>query len=117
VLRVVNETRQQTVASSARAAYGFFDRLRGLLGGPPLAAGEGLYLLPCQAIHMIGMTFPIDAVFVDKEGSVVGLVKDIKPWGMSSHFWKAAGCLELPAGTIEATGTAIGDLLKFEKAN
>lgn len=117
MLRVINETRQQRIASSAREAYGFFDRLRGLLGGPPLTQGEGLYLLPCQAIHMIGMTFAIDAIFVDKQGKVVGLVRDIKPWGMSSHFWKAAGCLELPAGTIDATGTAVGDLLKFESAN
>ncbi|PWU01020.1 MAG: DUF192 domain-containing protein [Candidatus Melainabacteria bacterium] len=117
MLRVVNETRQQTVASSARGAYGFFDRLRGLLGGPPLAAGEGLYLLPCQSIHMIGMTFPIDAIFVDKQGSVVGMVKDIKPWGISDHYWKAHGCLELPSGTIDATGTALGDRLKFEETS
>ena len=117
MLRVFNETRQQTVASSAKAAYGFFDRLRGLLGGPPLVPGEGLYLLPCQSIHMIGMTFPIDAIFVDKQGNVVGLVKDIKPWGISDHYWKAHGCLELPSGTIDATGTALGDRLKFEETN
>jgi uncharacterized membrane protein (UPF0127 family) len=111
----VNETRQQMVASSARTARSLLSRLRGLLFGAPLAHGEGLYLVPCRSIHMIGMTFPIDAIFVDKQGIVVGLVKDIQPWGISDFYWKAFGCLELPAGTIAATGTVLGDRLKFEE--
>ena len=115
MLRVVNVTRQQTVASSAKPAYTLLSRLRGLLGGPPLAAGEGLYLRPCRSIHMIGMTFPIDAIFVDNQTKVVGLVKEIKPWGISDYHWKAVGCLELPSGTINATGTMLGDRLQFEE--
>ena len=115
MLRVVNVTHQRTVATSAKAARTLLSRLRGLLWGPPLAEGEGLYLVPCQSIHMIGMTFPIDAIFVDRQGIVVGLVKEIKPLRISGYFWKALGCLELPAGTITTTGTACGDHLEFEE--
>jgi uncharacterized protein len=117
VLRVVNVTRQQTVASSAKAARTLLSRLRGLLFGPPLTDGEGLYLIPCRSIHMFGMTFAIDAIFVDKKGLVVGLVRNIKPWSMSDVYWKALGCLELPVGTIDATGTSVGDQLDFNESD
>lgn len=114
MLRVVNQTRQQTVATSAKWARTLLSRLRGLLWGPPLLRGQGLYLVPCQSIHMIGMTFPIDAIFVDRQGKVVGLVKDIQPWRVSEFYWNAFGCLELPSGTIDATGTTCGDQLRFD---
>ena len=81
----------------------------------PLSEGEGLYLAPCQSIHMIGMKYAIDAIFVDKKGAVVGLVKNIQPLSISDYFWKAYGCLELPSGTIDATGTMIGDRLEFKE--
>jgi uncharacterized membrane protein (UPF0127 family) len=29
--------------------------------------------------------------------------------------WRAHSVLELPAGTIESTGTGVGDQLEFEK--
>lgn len=115
MLRVVNLTRQQVVAKSVKAARSMLSRLRGLLFSVPLSEGEGLYLAPCQSIHMIGMSYAIDAIFVDKKGVVVGLVRNIQPLRISDFYWKAFGCLELPCGIIDATGTMIGDRLEFEE--
>jgi hypothetical protein len=116
VLQVVNVTRGQKLATAAKTAKSLFSRLRGLLFRGPLSEGEGLYLVPCSAIHMVGMSFPIDAIFVDRAGEVVGLVKNIQPWGFSQYYWRARGCLELPAGTIDATNTNIGDALMFQES-
>jgi uncharacterized membrane protein (UPF0127 family) len=33
---------------------------------------------------------------------------------ISKVFWNARGVLELPAGTIERTGTEVGDEIRFE---
>ena len=103
------------MAKSAGLAKSLFSRLKGLLGSAPLTPGEGLYLVPCSSIHMFGMRFAIDAIFVDRAGIVVGLVKDLQPGQMSGYFWRAHGCLELPAGTITATKTALGDKLTFKE--
>jgi uncharacterized protein len=92
-------------------ADGFLSRLKGLLLTKSLPSGRGLYLSPCTQIHMFGMTYAIDAVFIDKRNQVVGLVESIGPGALSPLFMKAAGCLELPAGTISSTGTELGDML------
>jgi hypothetical protein len=84
-----------------------------LLSSPPLAEGEGLYLVPCRSIHMIGMKYAIDAVFVDAGGAVVGVVERIGPGKISPLFVRARGCLELPAGRIAASGTQVGDRLEM----
>lgn len=90
-------------------ARSFFSRFKGLLGTATLEPGEGLYLDPCSSIHMFGMKYAIDALFIDKNGLVVGLVHSIKPGALSKVYGKARGCLELPAGTLNAGGTALGD--------
>ena len=99
------------LASEVTIADRFHTRLMGLLGTKSLPQGRGLYLDPCNQIHMFGMTYAIDAVFIDRHHEVVGLVEAIAPGSLSPQFPKAVGCLELPAGTISSTGTQLGDKL------
>jgi len=61
---------------------------------------------------MFFMRFPIDAVFIDRQGTVVGFVENILPNQLSPVFWSADRVIELPAGTIKATATLIGDSLQ-----
>lgn len=107
-----NRTRGRLIADNAKVANNFFLRLKGLLGTDSLPAGTGLFIGPCPQIHMFGMKYPIDVIFIDKAGVVVGLVERIKPGQMSKSFKKSIGCIELPAGTISDTGTAIGDVIE-----
>lgn len=112
-LAVVNLTRGLPVADRTRVADGWWSRLRGLLGSGPLAAGEGLLLVPCRAVHMTGMRFSLDVAFLDRGGRVVALYPRLAP-GARTHWHRQAHlALELPAGTLERTGTASGDTLAW----
>jgi len=113
-LRAINATRGVTLASSGRRATSFWDRSRGLLGRKGLEPGGGLLIDPCSGIHTFFMAFPIDAIFVDKEGTIVHLVKEIAPQRISRYVFKARAVLELPAGTVRGTGAQVGDRLAFE---
>ncbi len=62
------------------------------------------------------MSYSIDAIFLDKQNIVVGLLHTFAP-GKISSIYKAHSCLELPPGTIRATNTTIGDQLLIENAN
>jgi uncharacterized membrane protein (UPF0127 family) len=62
---------------------------------------------------MFGMSYAIDALFLDRNDVVVGLVQTLKPGQMSRICWKAKSCLELPAGTISGTDTKLGDKVEF----
>ena len=88
--------------------------MRGLLGHPPLESGEGLLLKGEQAIHTVGMSFAIDALFLDESGRVIHLINAMPPLRASPIIWRGRDVLELPAGKISETGTALGDEIKFE---
>ena len=91
----------------------------GLMGRPSLAAGAGLWLPASNGIHMMFMRFAIDAVFVGKraaDGSrpVKSVHRGLRRWiGLVPLVMGADGVLELPVGTIDATGTQVGDRVEI----
>lgn len=62
-----------------KVAKTFRERAVGLIGHD-LAPGEGLLIEKCNAIHTFFMSYPIDAIFLDKNMKVVKTVKNIRPW-------------------------------------
>jgi len=113
-MRVRNVTRNAVVGDDVREAGTFLARSRGLLGKIELAPGEGLWISPCGSIHSFGMHFDFDALFLDRNLRVVGRYERFRRNRISRVFWNARGVLELPAGTIERTGTEVGDEIHFE---
>ncbi len=103
------------LAGYVRVASGFGSRLRGLLGTRALDPGHGLLLVPCTSIHMFFMSIPLDVAFLDADGMVVDIYKNIKPWRMSRLHPEAFAALELAAGTFEAAGLERGDRLEFTR--
>ena len=89
-------------------------RRKGLLSRTRFDRGEGIYIVPTQWIHMIGMKFPIDVAFLDREGKVLTMHHGLKPNRFSKLVLRADGALELPSGVLAETGTAKGDLVVFE---
>ena len=110
---VVNLTRGTTLADRAEYARGPWRRLVGLLGRATLASGEGLIFAPCTGLHTIGMRFPIDLVYLRRAESggkgavVVRLIANLRPFRFAPA--RAELALELPAGAIARSATAIGD--------
>jgi uncharacterized membrane protein (UPF0127 family) len=42
-------------------------------------AGEGLLIPRCRSVHTFGMRFPVDLVFLDADGRVVELRREVPP--------------------------------------
>jgi len=111
--RVLNVTRDCFLGEAVREAETLIQRLRGLLRTDGLAPGEGLWISPCNSIHSFGMRFAFDALFLGPDRKVVGMYQRFRRNRISRVFWNARGVLELPAGTIERTGTEVGDEIEF----
>lgn len=62
----------------------FVERMLGLLARKKLINDEGLLITPCSSVHTFGMKYTIDVVFLDKELTIVKLVKSLKPWRMAA---------------------------------
>ena len=108
----VNLTRQTWLATTVRSADGFLTRLVGLLARRRLGGEEALWLVPCRAVHTIGMRFPIDVLFLDREGGVVFMLEGLRPWRLSPIVLRAHGVLELRGGAIRKSGTRVGDRIE-----
>jgi uncharacterized membrane protein (UPF0127 family) len=115
-LSFTNLTRDVKVATKANIANNPWLRLKGLLGTKTLSLGQGLLIEPCQSIHTFFMAYPIDVLFLDRHRRVIHLYKSLPPNRISRIVRRAYSVIELPSGTIEQTGTEIGDLLKTEAA-
>ena len=89
-------------------------RRTGLLKHERLAPGEGLWIKPCESVHTFFMKFAIDLVYLDRGLKVRKVVRAVPAWRLSLCL-TAHSILELPAGTIEQTGTTAGDIVTIEK--
>jgi uncharacterized protein len=114
VLRLRHEPSGVVVAARLEEANGALGRAVGLLGRDGLEPGSGLWIHPCRSIHMFGMRFPIDAVFLDRRQRAVRVVAGLRPWRMVPLVWRAASVVELPAGRAGEVGLLPGDQLRVE---
>lgn len=112
-MRIINSSKQSVLAQNGLLADSFLSRMKGLLGRKVLLSDEGLIITRCQSIHMVFMKFPIDAIFVNKDRVVVGLVRNIQPFQFSRMFWNASSVIELPVGSIDRSRTELRDLISW----
>jgi uncharacterized protein len=122
--RARNATRGTTLADELESAEGLWGRFMGLMGRASLAPDAGLWLPGTNGIHMMFMRFAIDAVFLARpdaasEGArrVLSVHRGLRAWtGIVPLVRGADGVLELPVGTIDRSGTIVGDLVILEDA-
>jgi uncharacterized membrane protein (UPF0127 family) len=113
-VQVRNQTRDTVLGRSVDMADTSAKRRTGLLKHEKLEPGEGLWIMPCESVHTFFMKFPIDLVYLDKKRKVRKVRRAVPAWRLSACL-TAHSILELPAGTIEATGTQAGDVIEIEK--
>ena len=88
----------------------FLGRGVGLMFRRRLEPGLGMWINPCNGIHMMFMRFAIDAVFLDRENRVKKVYPSLPPWwGVVWIEWGAHSVLELAAGSTAAFGLQRGD--------
>jgi uncharacterized membrane protein (UPF0127 family) len=126
-MRLVRGTDRAVVAAPLELARSFGARLRGLMFRRGLAPGAGLWLEPCDSIHMMFLPFSIDVAFVRRAGpssleapgllgEVVAVRERVRAWIGLAWCSGATGALELEAGAAARLGLAAGDPLVLEAA-
>jgi uncharacterized protein len=113
---VRNHTRDTILGEAVEIADTSEKRRVGLLKHERLEPGTGLWIVPCESVHTFFMKFPIDLVYLDKQRKVRKVRHAVPAWRLSACL-TAHSILELPAGTVEKSGTVPGDELSLEKLN
>ena len=97
---IARKDNQQCLLSNVMYTTTPLERMRGLLRRPPLEKSQALLITPCSSVHTIGMTYPIDLAFLNKDWEIKKIVKSLIPWRMACSFGSNM-VLEMPSGTIE----------------
>jgi uncharacterized membrane protein (UPF0127 family) len=116
MVRILNVTREQVLCEKCAIADNPFTRIRGLLGRSTLEKDEGLLIVPCSSIHMFGVKFALDVIFISHENIITDFVENIAPGKVyiaKKEIGKAHAALEVVPGTIQLTGTKRGDKIHF----
>lgn len=106
--------KNQIMADHVKLADTFFLRFLGLMGKKELASGEGLLLRNCPSVHCFFMKFPIDAVYLSRDMTVL-YTETLEPWKLGKLVKKAAHVLELPAGTARVAAGETVEIRPYMK--
>ena len=112
---VYNKTKETFIAFRVKVADSITSRLLGLLGKRFLKPDSGVWIVPANAIHTIGMLFTFDVIMIDKNFTVVGLRELLRPFRITRPNFRAESVIEVPAHTIFRSRTEIGDQLVIER--
>ena len=112
---VYNKTRETFLAFRVRVADSILSRLVGLLGRRSLQPDSGVWIVPANAVHTVGMMFSFDLVLIDKNFKVVGLRELLRPFTITWPNHRAESVIELPAHSIFRSRTQIGDQLQIDR--
>jgi len=111
---VFNETKGTFLAFRVTVADSILGRLIGLLGRRSLKPDRGVWIVPANAIHTIGMLFSFDVVMIDANFRVVSVTEMVKPFRIILPKLRAESVIELPTHTIFRSRTEIGDQLRID---
>lgn len=105
-----NVSTHRVVADQLLTAFDSTSRRQGLLGRDGLPDGSALIIAPSNAVHTLFMRFPIDILFVRRDGTVIKLRSAVRPWRIAASL-RAFAVIELPAGSLARSHTKTGDRL------
>jgi uncharacterized protein len=112
---VYNKTKETFLAFRVTIADSFVSRLVGLLGKKVLKPDGGVWIVPANAVHTIGMLFTFDLLLIDKDFKVVGVRELVRPFRITRPNFRAESVIELPAHAIFKSRTEVGDQLMIER--
>ncbi len=100
------------IAAHVEVADTWWQRFKGLQFRRPLAKDHAILLRPCPSIHTFWMRFSIDVVFLDGEGRIVDLRRNVRPWRAVIPRVRSVAVVEMTSGALPAL-LHEGDLLRW----
>ncbi|MFC2947315.1 DUF192 domain-containing protein [Virgibacillus sediminis] len=112
-IRLINKETGEIIAREILVADRFWSRLKGLMFTKEMQEHTGLHITPCTSIHTFFMNYSIDILYLNREKEIVGIEENLAKGKIGKRFKQVRSVIELPAGTIKQTSTAIGQTVAF----
>jgi uncharacterized membrane protein (UPF0127 family) len=112
-MKLLNLDTNQVIAEQVKEAHTFWTRFKGLMLTNSMPDNLALHISPCPSIHTFFMRYGIDVLYVNDKNQIVGLEENLAPGKTGKRFSKVLSVIELPAGKIKTTSTAVGQTVAF----
>lgn len=109
ILCVYNQSRECFLGLRVTPADTIFARLKGMIGRLRLRSDEGIWVVPSNGIHTLGVRFPLDLIYLDNDCRVIELIEYFPTFRIAPLRIRASSVLELPPHTIYSSQTQKGD--------
>lgn len=113
-MKLVRRDDGKVISKDVLLADSWFKKALGLLVGPALAGDECLMIAGCKSIHTLGMSYDIDAVFIDTRGSIIKIYRGLKPYRVTGFVPGAETVIEFKAGVAGSKQLARGQVLDVQ---
>lgn len=107
----------QVIGQRVKLMLNGLSRLKGLLGTRRLPEGSGALLAPCRSVHMFGMLYSVDVLFLDRQQRVVNVKRNLRPFAFALGGPGSYSTIELPAASLDKVSVAAGDTITLERCN
>ncbi|MBR9677623.1 DUF192 domain-containing protein [Candidatus Woesearchaeota archaeon] len=112
---IFNESKKSVIAQAHKTCKNSFCKAIGLMFAfRPKALVFEFTKPKIVPLHMMFVFFSIDVLFLDESGVVVELKERLRPWTFFHPHKMAKTVVELPAGTVLTSDTALGDTINFK---
>ena len=108
---VYNQTRECFLSLNVKAADTSYSHLKGLTGRLKRKSDEGVWVAPPRGVHILGLLFPLDLIYLDEQLRVIQLAEYFSSFRIGPLKTQAESVLELPTHTIYSSNTQPGDQL------
>lgn len=110
-MKIIHSETGMQIGQNLKPAITFFwPRLIGFIFRKSPKPYDGIYFPKCNWVHNSFVRFPIDVVFIQAYGLIVGIIRGFRPWSFSRVYFKAQHTIEFAIGVLPVT-VKIGDHL------
>ncbi|MFH1668542.1 MAG: DUF192 domain-containing protein [Candidatus Woesearchaeota archaeon] len=116
--KIINKTRKEVLAVSYRSCRSIRSKARGLMLTLPSSVLDNSLVFEFdapahQSMHMFLVFYPIDVLFLDGNKRVVDMKERFLPFTIYNSKVLSKHVIELPAGRIRQSSTAVGDVVAW----
>ncbi|MCL2379228.1 MAG: DUF192 domain-containing protein [Coriobacteriia bacterium] len=91
-------SRTHKTCMKVKTVTSYYGRMKGLLGTRQHQLNfDVLHLIPCKGVHTFGMQYALDLAFLNRQGQVIALYRNVVPNRVCQSPPKTHSVLERPA--------------------
>ncbi|MHC4880525.1 MAG: DUF192 domain-containing protein [Planctomycetota bacterium] len=91
-----------SIATEVEIADTWWRRFKGLQFRQRLPENHAILLRPCSSIHTFWMRFAIDVAFLNGDGCVIDIRRNVRPWRVVLPKARSVAVLEMASGELPA---------------